>query len=500
MAIGKIGSYGTTEAPQDYISGALQNVENQGFKYRAERRLAQDKEEKAKTEAEDKLSEHLKTYNVDLTGSQSIDDLSQTFAQESFNKYADLARQLQQTKDPNERLKLKIQQSRIDQNISNIKQIPGILKQKVEEISKNVKDLNPDDVDIVQKKLGMLEKGNAKVFLDENKIPRINIYEVDENGQVTDILEDNKTVAEFINGINPHMKSNYSDMLEKAVKNTAVSDITTQKGIYINQEKKVEDKIAEEKSEAFAEMIVNDPNEAYAFSKAKGIDINDKEVLKKAVKDDFKNSLDVTKKQDIDSGLISATKQPKGDKEEKPITFGDEPVFVTTTGVKKGTGIKLESGQIGYSFGNATLKQEGGKAKVARGIYVNPNTEKVSLWVEERGYTTVSRDEGDLTASGKRKHEAAKKKSGYSWTNFISTLEPEDYDSQKTSTKDTEHKLLDFDKDAGDILEYADLLGMTPSELKNTYLTKAKNDKDRNPKKQSNKQSNSTTKKTIKGF
>ena len=150
VGIGKTGSFATTEAPQDYISGALQNVENQGFRYRAERRQAQEKKDAAKVEEEKQLAEHLKNFNIDLTGSQSIDDLSQSFAQESFNQYAELARQLQTTTDPNERLKLKTQQSRINQNISALKQIPGILKEKVEFITKNVDKLNPDDVNIIQ--------------------------------------------------------------------------------------------------------------------------------------------------------------------------------------------------------------------------------------------------------------------------------------------------------------------------------------------------------------
>jgi hypothetical protein len=490
VGIGKTGSFATTEAPQDYISGALQNVENQGFRYRAERRQAQEKKDAAKIEEEKQLAEHLKNFNIDLTGSQSIDDLSQSFAQDSFNQYAELARKLQQTRDPNERLKLRTEQARINQNITALKQIPSILKEKAEYISKNIDKLNPDDVDIMQQKLGMLEKGNAKVYLDENKIPRINIYKVDENGQVTDILEKEQTVADFITGINPHMKSNYNDLLKKAVENTAVSDITTQKGIYISREKKVDDKVAEEKAETFAEMIINNPNEAYAFSKAKGIDLNDKQALKEAVKKDYKNSLDVLRKEDIDSGLISATKPTKGEKEDKPIAFNDKPIFVTKTGVKPGTNLKLEEGNIGYSFGNATIKQEGGKAKTAKGIYVDPKTGKVKLWVEERGYTTVSEDKSELTASGKAKLEREKKKLGtkFNYKTFVNSgvLEPSDYSSQKTSTKDTQERLIDLNTQAGQAMEYADLLGVSVGDLKSMYLEKARRDKPQRPT--SNKQ------------
>lgn len=457
-AIGKIGSFATTEAPQDYISGALQNVENQSFRYRAERRLAEEEKDAAKVEEEKQLAEHLKNFNIDLTGSQSIDDLSQSFAQESFNKYAELARQLQTTTNPNERLKLRTEQSRINQNISALKQIPGILKEKVEFISKNIDKLNPDDVDIIQNKLGMLEKGNAKVYLDENKVPRINIYKVDENGQVTGILEKEQTVADFVNSINPHMKSNYSDMLKKSVENTAVSDITTQNGINISQTKQVDPKIAEEKSDAFADVIINNPDEAYAISKAKGIDINDKEALRKAVKQDFLNSLDVMKKQDIDSSLITATKPDKDSgsgKEEKPspnimwsskTVVGKEYKMKNKDGTTremtaeekkkhKGSnfvemgGIKVPVGTMIIPTTDAERDMGNGKKVFVNGIGVSPDGNNFYIKLKESGFETETSTQGNST------------------------------DKQSSSSKVTRTMVIDVNKNATDAAVYAKLLG-----------------------------------------
>lgn len=67
MAIGKIGSYATTEAPQDYISGALQNVENQSFRYRAERRLAEEEKKKAEEEKQQGIVADLGKINLSET-------------------------------------------------------------------------------------------------------------------------------------------------------------------------------------------------------------------------------------------------------------------------------------------------------------------------------------------------------------------------------------------------------------------------------------------------
>ena len=55
MAIGKVGSFGT-DAPlrEDYIGNALSEVENQGFRYKAEKRL---EDEKKKADEDAKLRE-----------------------------------------------------------------------------------------------------------------------------------------------------------------------------------------------------------------------------------------------------------------------------------------------------------------------------------------------------------------------------------------------------------------------------------------------------------
>jgi len=56
MAIGRIGSFATTEAPKDPLLDTLQNIEQVGFQRRAEQRLIDDAKKKAKEE-EDKIVE-----------------------------------------------------------------------------------------------------------------------------------------------------------------------------------------------------------------------------------------------------------------------------------------------------------------------------------------------------------------------------------------------------------------------------------------------------------
>jgi len=93
MAIGKIGSFATTEAPQDYISGALQNVENQGFRYRAERRLAEDEKKKEEEEKQQGIVTDLGKINLsETTPYESHNALAIDGANKLFTFTSQLAR------------------------------------------------------------------------------------------------------------------------------------------------------------------------------------------------------------------------------------------------------------------------------------------------------------------------------------------------------------------------------------------------------------------------
>lgn len=67
MAIGKVGSYATTEAPKDPLLDTLQNIEQVGFQKRAEDRAIEDARKKAKKEQEDELAADIAKIKSDTT-------------------------------------------------------------------------------------------------------------------------------------------------------------------------------------------------------------------------------------------------------------------------------------------------------------------------------------------------------------------------------------------------------------------------------------------------
>jgi len=95
MAIGKVGSFGT-DAPlrEDYIGNALSEVENQGFRYRQEQRLAQ----KAKKEEEDAKLKDIADwdgkFDPNVIGYSSIDSPLVSMAMKAKERAGNITREL----------------------------------------------------------------------------------------------------------------------------------------------------------------------------------------------------------------------------------------------------------------------------------------------------------------------------------------------------------------------------------------------------------------------
>ncbi len=67
MAIGKVGSFATVQAPKDPLLDTLQNIEQVGFQKRAEDRLIQEKKAKVKKDEEDELAVDIAKIKSDTT-------------------------------------------------------------------------------------------------------------------------------------------------------------------------------------------------------------------------------------------------------------------------------------------------------------------------------------------------------------------------------------------------------------------------------------------------
>jgi len=481
--IGRIGSFATTEAPQDYISGALQNVENQSFRYRAERRLAEEEKQKAEEEKQQGIVADLGSINLkETTPYESHNAFAIDGANKLYGYTADLARKYSEGKIS------KVEYEIGKKNAMNQIQLMNDANKRINEQVKGYSKLVGEGKIASGFEQNALRLGGAydNVRMKWELTPQGTLEAIayDEDGT---IIERGGLDKFGNNAFTPVLDYDFDKDKKEFI--TTYPKVTNEKfqGMSIVTTKGITPQI-KEAIDLKVDAIIKNPN-ALAIKAAEltgkpNPNVNNPEIIEK-VKQNLKKEYEALYSEDKEvkeaTGRYNATKPTKGDKEDKPITLNNEPIFVTKTGVKPGTNLKLEEDNIGYSFGNATIKQEGAKAKTAKGIYVNPTTGKVKLWVEERGYTTVSEDKSELTASGKAKLEREKKKLGteFNYNTFINSgvLEPSDYSSQKTSTKDTQERFIDLDTQAGQAMEYADLLGVSVGDLKSMYLEQARRDK-----------------------
>lgn len=457
MAIGNRGTYANIQAPKDPLLETLQNIEEVGFKKRAEDRLIADKKkaEEAKQLAEDVAWDG--KFDPTIVGNSKIDDPMLSMAFRAKEEVGKIRRDL---RNPNlsydEKVKLNSRLNRISQSFEVANQTPKIILEKAKEIAKNIKDYDPDSVNLIEGIAKQLETGKYEAYYDENGTARVKIYKTDENGKPIGILKET-TIANLANEFQPRQKSNYNKLLEDAVKNTAVNDITTQTGARILQTKGVNPEIAESKGDALARLIISNPDEAYAAAKRFQIDQKDTESLYKAIKKDYKESLDKLVKEDIDSALLTEQRQSRKqakEEKEKEIMIGDPTVIIDEG--KTVSGVKVQKGTKSHPLGNVIIDSGQGKKQKATNIYVSPGG-KMYLRVEETGFEGKSENQKVPNESGLRKLNSINPKTKKKYTE--DELFAEDFKTVTVSDKKPVVKMLDFGKDEGEIGRYALKMG-----------------------------------------
>lgn len=499
LGIGKRGSYATTEAPQDYISGALQNVENQGFRYRAERRLAEEEKKKAEEEKQQGIVADLGKINLsETTPYESHNALAIDGANKLFTFSSKLARDYSEGKI-----------SKVDYEIGKknaMNQITLIneANKKINEQFKNYStllakgELAPGTEQDVLRLGGAYD--NVRMKWEINPQGTLEAIAYDEEGNIIE----RGGLDKFGNNT---FKPIYNYDFDKEKKDFIITHPKPENdkivGITIESTKGLTPEIREAIN-LKVKSVMSNPN-ALAI-KAKEItgkinpNVTDEKIIKQ-IEDSLtkeyeslyapEKGIKAAPKYDTPSGGSGSDK-----KDKKPIVFGDDPIYVTKTGTKANT--RLGRGYIGYSLGNPSIDYGGGKRKVIRGIYASPYDNKAKLWVEEVGFESSSKDDFKLNATGLAKEKQAKEKAEkaggkLNYNDFYATLSPNDYEYRKVSTKDTNERLLDFKGDAGEILEYANELGFNVGELETMYKAKAQRDK-KSPTPESGSEPNTTTK------
>lgn len=469
LGIGKTGSYATTEAPQDYISGALQNVENQSFRYRAERRLAEEEKQKAEEEKQQGIVADLGSINLkETTPYESHNAFAIDGANKLYGYTADLARKYSEGKIS--KVEYEIGKKNAMNQIQLMNDANKRINEQVQGYSKLVGEgkIAPGfeqnalrlggAYDNVRMKWELTPQGTLEAIAYDEDGTIIERGGLDKfgNNAFTPVLayDFDKDKDEFI-------KSYPKVLTEQFIGNTKVG----KKGITPQIKEAIGLKV---------DAIIKNPN-ALAIKAAEvtgkpNPNVNDPEIIEK-VKQNLKKEYEALYSEEkmVDEatgrGYLGLAYAKYGDDKKKEEIIISEPSQIKEGGVKDG--VKLQVGTKTFPIGNAIIKGSGGREQKATNVYVSPGG-KMYLRVEESGNESKTIKEFDLTESGRVKYEDEKKKLGkdFNFNTFVQSgvLEPKDYKSGSTSTKAPQPKMLDFGKDANEIGRYAIKMGYNSAE------------------------------------
>jgi len=487
MAIGRVGSF-AVDAPlaQNYIGQALTDTENQGFRYRKERRDIADAKKK---EEEDKNKEIVaefdtfdKTLVPTITGYSSIDDPINMFAMDAKQKGVEWIRQKNQERDPYKKAEIQSKVNKLTQSFKLANQYPKLLNDKKAELEKGIKEgkYNERDLDAVTEMAKSIDSGKYDMRFDENGVPRMTIYKVDETGVPIGVLEKNISLGDLTNRITPFQKPTYdiNGGIAEQIKSQIELDKSKVQNGFVTTTVQQRNKRVDDALKLKAKEVASMPSEAYELWQKMGNPAKrtftdaDKQQIADYVESDLKSRYPTLYEKDIAQGdALNARKFAKKLEEEKAL-LGTEAtdsknIYYDSKGnrytpkqnedvspetLKRRGIVKIQDGSRTFPIDNVILARKQGKEEKAKGIIVSPGG-KMYLEVEEVGSEGRSRTDFNLTESGKKKLQ--KKDAKTPMNKFYETLSPEDFSSENVSEKVTRRKLLDFKTDGKEIGTYA---------------------------------------------
>jgi hypothetical protein len=457
-AIGHQGAGFLTETPlqQNYIGEVLKTVDDNVFKIREEKRKEQDKANALKKDNEVKDDFDAK---VELTGNQSINDLTVPFSISSASAKADNVRKINLTTNPIERQQLIQANNKIKQNFDTYKQIPSIINAKMAEITKGVEEgkLNPRDAERAAHLFDGLNNGKAKVYIDPYGVARITTYKVDENGQLETgadgkpiILEKDQDVAAIMKSFQVHAKSDFdTHLLNSTEKFKLDKKVWETGGNKFTQE--IKDQRTNDAANAFAQGEVSQPNERFELSQRTGIPESDTKALEAQVAKQFINRIPQENMQDhsdaYDSNKLAKQKQAhdfKKEAEKEKQTISDAGV-VTKNGFVGGEfddkgnnkgGLEVPKGSKYVSFSGVNRPLPNKQTENLKSVYKNPNGNGYIFVVEQ------SQGETKKVLTDEAKQKLADDE------NYLPTNE----DYETISTKPAKEVAYDSHKQGSDVL------------------------------------------------
>jgi len=478
MAIGQKYSYATIAPIQnDPLGNALQDVEQNAFKYRAEKRLEDEAKAKKEQEALEDYAEWDGKFDPTVVGNSKIDDPMLSMAMRARDRADKIWREL---KSPSlsfeQKAKLMSERNKLVQSFDVANQTPKMMIQKIGEIAKNYDKYDQKDLNLLESITKQLETGKYEVNYDDNGTARVKIYKTDEQGKPIGILKET-TLADMANEFQPTLKSTYKEDLQKYAKDYEVSKTTTgdYSGTVITDQRVNRNPGSRDYNNAmeYAKVIISKPNERKIIARENKIDQNDEEALLKFITNDILNAIP-DEYSNVKDAKLAFDREKEAKKEQKEaINIGDFTV-IKESGVVDGD-VTLQQNTRSFPLGNVIIDSGQGKKQKATNVYVSPGG-KMYLKVEETGFESGSSKAPKLTEQGKVNFNKWKAKNP---TLTIDKFPAEfgDIEDVSISDKAPKVKMLDFGKDNNEIGRYALRMGYKGAkQMMNDFIQRAGGD------------------------
>lgn len=348
MAIGKIGTYATTDKTANYVGDALSNLGNVAFRDRQFKQEQADKVQAQKTAQAKALQDEANAVKIpDLKTVTSLNSnlerLKAKTAIEIQDKVLAIKNKIANTQDRSELGDLQGKLSQATLAFDTLNDFSTKVNDNIKYLVDNKDKIDPDSYDEQMAKYTMASKGYGQIRLDDNMHPVFD--STDENGNI--LKEEgstNKSLSDFFvnNAQNLMLKSTFNDDVDKVIDKIGKVESKNENGQTITTRiSPTKEAISTAKETLFNELL-NKKNNVYRVAKDNGIKPDDVDSLRKIVDKTIDSKLNITTKNEINTAEKSRIDRLNKDardekKEDESYTPDTEiPVDLQRAGLEQG--------------------------------------------------------------------------------------------------------------------------------------------------------------------
>ena len=431
------GAYATVNRSANYFGGAMQNAQDNAFRFRQERKVKED-EAKAQKEAELEKVKIPDLKNI-ATLNSNLEKAKAKVALETRQSFLDAQNAINNAKTTEEKQLAYAKANNLKNNFDLLNSFSTPINDKIKYLTDNFDKLDEQSSSQAMQKLLMAGKGYGDIEIQPDGQIMFSVN--DEKGNP---LSEKNTLAGFLGSIEDEVlkKSTFEDELVKSVnsvgKLTKVDDLGNQ----TIEDTGVTPENKEISKNAFIKSILGDDSNRRIYARNNNIKQDDNEAIVKSISDLYDSKFDETHKKTYNTAIMNynagrddeayqrrkdAQEKSKKDAEEnEKKTRIEQYSVVTEDGNYEGKKVYKDA-RI-FPVTNGTITYAGGKSATPTNIVVNKQG-KIYLRVEKHGgastTTTTKTDEGN----------------------------------KSLTEKQVEVKMLDFGKDAKEIGVYAKKMG-----------------------------------------